>query len=123
MSATIAADNVVVALYFAFLFFLSTSGETGKFSSKMTNDEMVVEENFFSTGSEPSLSEEIILPNEKKQKPITTSSIAYSIATASCLVTFGGILTQAIFPSLSSRWHLPLSYLDGFNVSAAQELP
>jgi len=96
VSAAIAADNVVVAIYFAFLFYLATSGESGK---NITDDrgKLTTETNM----SEPSLSEEISIPNEEN-KTITTSSIAYSIATASCLVTLGGVLTNAICPSLSS---------------------
>ena len=92
VSAAIAADNVVVALYFAFLFYLAKSGKAGEYDTKS-----VV------TVPEPSLSEEIALPDEEEKKsPITTSSIAYSIATASCLVTVGSAITAALCPGLSS---------------------
>ena len=95
VSAAIAADNVVVALYFAFLFYLATAGE-GE-----TNNTDTTTANIQSTKLEPSLSEEIILPNEE-QVPITISSIAYSLATSSILVSVGSTITSAICPNLSS---------------------
>lgn len=96
VSAAIAADNVVVALYFAFLFYLATVGEGTR--DNLNNESKA---NVSSTISDNSLSEEIVIPDEKPL-PITTSSIAYSLATASCLVTVGGWLTSAICPTLSS---------------------
>lgn len=97
VSAAIAADNVVVAVYFAFLFYLAVSGEAGQYGTKPKNsaDSGV-------SNSKSSLSEEIALPDEEDQVPITTSSIAYSIAIASCLVTFGSAITAAVCPGLSS---------------------
>ena len=73
VSAAIAADNVVVALYFAFLFYLAKPGEDGICTSKSANDEKKVATN---NNSEPSLSEEIILPGKEEKVPITISSIA-----------------------------------------------
>ena len=104
VSAAIAADNVVVALYFAFLFYLSKPGEESEktvdnSNSKTANDDKEIATN---NNSEPSLSEEIILPGEEVKVPITISSIAYSIATASCLVTLGSAITSAVCPNLSS---------------------
>eukprot|EP01082_Thalassiosira_pseudonana_P015342 g13852.t1 g13852 contig9:599288-600661(-) len=96
VSAAIAADNVVVALYFAFLFYLATVGEGTR--DNLNNESKA---NVSSTISDNALSEEIVIPDEKPL-PITTSSIAYSLATASCLVTVGGWLTSAICPTLSS---------------------
>lgn len=101
VSAAIAADNVVVALYFAFLFYLATPGGSEVINKEEDDSNYRIETNMASKEFEPSLSEEIVIPNEQ-QKPITTSSIAYSIATASCIVTLGEMLTQAICPSLSS---------------------
>jgi len=98
VSAAIAADNVVVALYFAFLFYMATAGEAEKSDNKTANEKDAV----VSTNLESSLSEEIVFPDEEEQIPITTSSIAYSIATASCLVTLGSAITAAICPNLSS---------------------
>lgn len=96
VSAVIAADNVVVALYFAFLFYLAIPG---------TNDDSSDTElkpNLGRYDGTLPLSEEIALPNEKNAQSITTSTIAYSMATASCLVTVGTMLTQAMCPTLSS---------------------
>lgn len=97
VSAAIAADNVVVALYFAFLFYLAKPGVAEKSDNETEEDKS---DNY--TVESSSLSEEIVLPNEEKQIPITTSSIAYSIATASCLVTLGSAITAAVCPGLSS---------------------
>eukprot|EP00804_Cyclotella_cryptica_P006315 CCRYP_010158-RB/>CCRYP_010158-RB protein AED:0.21 eAED:0.21 QI:192/1/1/1/0.75/0.4/5/1381/520 len=96
VSAAIAADNVVVALYFAFLFYLATPGTNNDSSdAELTS-------NIGKAGDTIPLGEEIVIPNGKNPQPITTSTIAYSMATASCLVTVGTMLTQAICPSLSS---------------------
>lgn len=92
VSAAIAADNIVVALYFAVLFYLSKPGEPNNdaTTSKEETESMNI----------PSLGDEIIVVAEEEE--ITTSSIAYSLASASVLVTIGGIMTRAICPSLSS---------------------
>lgn len=94
-SAAIAADNVVVALYFAFLFWMAIAGKPDDIHDK-TQDSIA------STTLEFSLGEEIHLPTNGDPKAITTASIAYSIATASCLVTIGSAITAAICPNLSS---------------------
>lgn len=95
VSAAIAADNVVVALYFALLFYLAKSGENGDTTtiSSTSEEEML---------NLPSLGDDVVVTNGETPKPITTSSIAYSIASASCLVTIGDMLTRAICPTLSS---------------------
>jgi len=95
VSAAIAADNVVVALYFALLFYLAKAGEseTGAKISSSSKEE---------TLNLPSLGDDIVVANGETPNQITTSSIAYSIASASCLVTIGELLTRAICPSLSS---------------------
>ena len=96
VSAAIAADNVVVALYFALLFYLAKPGdENGDATISSSSKEETLQL--------PSLGDDIVVvANEETQYPITTSSIAYSIASASCLVTIGEMLTRAICPSLSS---------------------
>ena len=94
VSAAIAADNVVVALYFAFLFYMAVAGEPEVHANETANDKDTI--------MESSLGEEINLPNAGKPMSITTSSIAYSIATASCLVSIGSAITGAICPNLSS---------------------
>lgn len=96
VSAAIAADNVVVALYFAFLFYLAVPGEA---NNATTDDKSTA---IVSSETDSALSEEIIIPNDEKPVPITTSSIAYSIATASCLVTLGSAITAVLCPTLSS---------------------
>ena len=88
MGAAIAADNVIVALYFALLFYLATPGvNTELDTTKQINN---------------NLEEEIEIPGKTSPQPITTATIAYSMATASCLMVVGGLLTQAICPSISS---------------------
>lgn len=94
VSAAIAADNVVVALYFALLFYLSQPCKNG--------DATIISSSKEETFNLPSLGDDVDDTNDDKQNPITTSSIAYSVASASCLVTIGGMLTRAICPSLSS---------------------
>ena len=95
VSSAIAADNVVVALYFAFLFFLSTAGGTNK-DGKPTASSGV---DTIPTLKSPSGEEVITLPDEEI---ITPSSIAYSVATASCLVSIGSAMTAALCPNLSA---------------------
>jgi len=100
-SAAIAADNVVVALYFAFLFWMAIAGKPDDVRDKMKKSNG--EDSIVSTTMlESSLGEEISLPTNGEPTPITTSSITYSIATASCLVTIGSAITAAICPNLSS---------------------
>lgn len=94
VSAAIAADNVVVALYFALLFYLAKSGENGDTTKSSASEE--------ETLNLPSLGDDVVVANGEIPNPITTSSIAYSIASASCLVTIGDMLTRAICPSLSN---------------------
>lgn len=94
VSAAIAADNVVVALYFALLFYLAKAGENGDATIPSSSKE--------ETLNLPSLGDDVVVANGETPNPITTSSIAYSIASASCLVTIGDMLTRAICPSLSS---------------------
>ena len=88
VGAAIAADNVIVALYFAYLFYLAAPGS--KTSTKTDTNEKLDQ-----------LEEEMGVPGEKTQR-ITASTIAYSISTASCLVTVGSMLTKAVCPSISS---------------------
>ena len=90
VGAAIAADNVIVALYFAFLFYLATPGKSTSIESSAAID------------TENKLDDEIELPGDKQQSIITASTISYSMATASCLVTVGSMLTKALCPSISS---------------------
>jgi len=95
VSAAIAADNVVVALYFALLFSLATEGEGNETETNDNdalsnlNDESGVivrdPENASNSGGD-----------------ITMPSIAMSLTVASCIVTVGKLLTKALFPSTSA---------------------
>jgi len=89
VSSAIAADNVVVALYFAFLFYLATADDAETSSSDRDAN----------SASKSSVSEK---STSIDKESITTSTIAYSVATASCLVTVGSAITEAICPNLSS---------------------
>jgi uncharacterized membrane protein len=96
VSTAIAADNVVAALYFAFLFYLATP--------VMNNDSSNTEIKPNIGGSDGTipLRDEIVLLDEKNPQTITTSRIGYSMAMAFCLVTMGMMLTQAVCSLLSS---------------------
>lgn len=88
MSAAIAADNVVVALYFAFLFYLAVPGED--------KSETVVTEQTTSSALED------MQENRDGNEVMTMQSLAVSIAVASCLVTIGKVVTGAILPTGTS---------------------
>ena len=90
VSAAIAADNVVVALYFAFLFYLAKPGET------TSRDQHV------------QLSTDVTDPESisAADGEITLSSLGVALSVSSCLVTLGGILARNFFPGTSS---LPLT--------------
>lgn len=90
VSAAIAADNVVVALYFAALFALAKPG----------NDSEEVDES----------SVEVAIVTEEqgvKGPRITLSSIAASFSTSAVLVTIGKFLTSRFLPAGTSA--LPLT--------------
>lgn len=95
VSAAIAADNVVVAIYFAFLFYISKSGEREADKVAKENDKAA------STISDP---EDV---NNSESGSITLPSLAISLSISSLLVTLGRILTKAFLPSGTSS--LPLA--------------
>lgn len=88
VSAAIAADNVVVALYFAFLFFISKPGEAVGVA-----DEVVIKETDLTDPEDV---------NSQRGTPITFSSLGMAVSVASCLVTCGRMLTKILFPGTSS---------------------
>jgi len=93
VSAAIAADNVVVALYFALLFSLATEGEDEE------EEKSSVQSN---VNDEPSA---IVRDPENVSNSggdITMPSIAMSLTVASCIVTVGKLLTTALFPATSA---------------------
>lgn len=77
ISASIAADNVAVSLYFALLFFLAKAGD-----------------NTFVSGNTSSYDDE--------SDAITLSSIGWSFSISSSLVLLGSIMTKKMFPGTSS---------------------
>lgn len=104
MSAAIAADNIVVALYFALLFALSPTGEAATVdASKDVTTDVVDPESVESVTS----------------NCISLSSLAVAISTSSLLVTVGGILSRALLPQGTSA--LPLTSL--LTVAAATAFP
>ena len=87
VSAAIAADNIVVALYFTLLFVLAKEDTKG------------------GSGDVVEAAEDTKV--ETSSSPITLSTIAVSLATSAALVTGGKALTRAILPMGTSA--LPLT--------------
>jgi len=106
ISASIAADNVVVALYFALLFSLAKEGE-GSLPSMSSSTSVSISNGAEQQDGSNDLDLEVRDPENVSNSggSITMPSIAISLAVASCLVTVGKIMTRAFFPSTSS---LPL---------------
>ena len=94
ISASIAADNIAVSLYFALLFFLA---KENKHSLNNSNNQDV---------------------SLQAQDSISLSSIGWSFTTSSVLVLLGSELTKLLFPSTSS---LPL--ISVLSVMAATAFP
>ena len=95
----VAADNVVVALYFAFLFSISKPGEM----TEENNDDAKVPTLL---GTNDTIAELAVEQTGSRKSSITLPSIAISISVASTLVSLGRILTKAILPAGTSS--LPL---------------
>lgn len=117
---TVAADNVVVALYFAFLFSIAKPGEdqatTASALSPEESDSPVDKEDYVE--EKPTIAE---LKIEQGQgfSSITASSIAISLSIGSSLVTAGSLLTKMMLPSGTSA--LPL--ISTLTVLAATTFP
>ena len=99
VSAAIAADNVVVAIYFAFLFYISKAGEPDA-------EEMQAESSSSEGQTDTAPIAELAVEQEKDGSSITLSTLGISVSVAASLVTVGGILTKAILPAGTSS--LPL---------------
>lgn len=97
VSAAIAADNVVVALYFAFLFSIAKQGTPADAPPAEDGKEIVVTDPGDIGSADDGLDD----------STITLSSLGMALSVASCLVTAGGILTNAILPAGTSS--LPLT--------------
>jgi uncharacterized membrane protein len=86
ISAAIAADNVVIALYFGMLFSLAKAADES--DSDSDNEKLEIDvrdpEDVNAVGSD-----------------MTMPSIATSITVASCLVIAGKLLTTALLPTMS----------------------
>lgn len=120
VSAAIAADNVVVALYFGFLFGISEAGPIGDASalSSGAGDAVAPQVDIGVEGEyDVSVSSlravdtdaekadgKVVAPSENA---ISLPTLGIAISTASALVTAGGILTKAILPAGTSS--LPLT--------------
>lgn len=121
VSAAIAADNVVVALYFALLFALSGPpdddslyNETNRTTvDEQTTEVSIVSENEF--GLQEFGKEKV----ERQEAGITLPTLAVAISVASSLVTAGGLLTRLLLPSGTSA--LPLTSV--LTVAAATMAP
>ena len=92
VSAAIAADNVVVALYFAFLFYMSKEGEEA-------NDD---KNELQSTASLSVVDPESVSDTDDIGSGINLSTLAISISVASTLVAAGRGLTSCILPTGTS---------------------
>jgi uncharacterized membrane protein len=132
VSAAIAADNVVVALYFAFLFAISKAGEdslainntpTSATSAPAVVDGSVDGEFEIALVSSPDKVDGAVSSKGdatfSRPSEITLSSIGIALATSSALVTAGGLLTKALLP----RGVSPLPVTSVLTVAAATVFP
>ena len=100
VSAAIAADNVVVALYFAFLFSIAKPGGDG-----MDEEAAPISGTTSISVTDP---EDVGSADaDLGDNAITLASLGTALSVASCLVTLGGVLTKAILPTGTSS--LPLT--------------
>lgn len=118
VSAAIAADNVVVALYFALLFALAKpSGDESTFAEddvvkiESELDYAVIDKKAQKTATNDST------PTDRNS--ITLSTLSTAISVAASLVTVGQIVTRAVLPPGTSA--LPLTSV--FTVVAATAAP
>ena len=122
VSAAIAADNVVVALYFAFLFYLSVPGEADEASvvSHDTNEEEENNDDNDNDNSDTDLVVDVADPEDiSKSEGITFATFATALSVASVLVTVGGIITRTLLPAGVS----PLPVTSALTVAAATVFP
>eukprot|EP00568_Trieres_chinensis_P006029 CAMPEP_0183300422 /NCGR_PEP_ID=MMETSP0160_2-20130417/6859_1 /TAXON_ID=2839 ORGANISM="Odontella Sinensis, Strain Grunow 1884" /NCGR_SAMPLE_ID=MMETSP0160_2 /ASSEMBLY_ACC=CAM_ASM_000250 /LENGTH=363 /DNA_ID=CAMNT_0025462839 /DNA_START=472 /DNA_END=1563 /DNA_ORIENTATION=- len=105
VSAAIAADNIVVAFYFAFLFYLAKSGEE-ETESVMINPSDTFSNRTVTLPSDPENMSVEDSKRETREDKISLPTLGISMAVSSSLVTLGGILTRLLLPGTSS---LPLT--------------
>jgi uncharacterized membrane protein len=111
---TVAADNVVVALYFAFLFAIAKPGEPDSVIAPVDN-KLVLDD----TSSQQGTIGEAQVEDDTSPSSITLATLGISISVASTLVTAGSILTKLVLPSGTSS--LPL--ISALTVVAATAFP
>eukprot|EP00587_Corethron_hystrix_P000198 CAMPEP_0113301360 /NCGR_PEP_ID=MMETSP0010_2-20120614/2621_1 /TAXON_ID=216773 ORGANISM="Corethron hystrix, Strain 308" /NCGR_SAMPLE_ID=MMETSP0010_2 /ASSEMBLY_ACC=CAM_ASM_000155 /LENGTH=376 /DNA_ID=CAMNT_0000154969 /DNA_START=539 /DNA_END=1669 /DNA_ORIENTATION=+ /assembly_acc=CAM_ASM_000155 len=112
VSAAIAADNLVIALYFAFLFTISRAGETGQLLSSEFSQEsftgadtdVVSAKSLISSKDDESSS---LSTNAEKDIDLTKLSLSFAVATV--LVCVGENLTKKFLPKGISS--IPLTSL------------
>ena len=98
ITAAIAADNIVVALYFAFLFSISKSGmEQSELQSSLLSSGTMKR-----TNSMNPVDAEDLSSDSNGTSNITLSTLCSSITVSSILVHVGGILTKSFLPSRTS---------------------
>jgi uncharacterized membrane protein len=107
VAAAIAADNVVVALYFAFLFSIAKPGEDNELTDSPQSTAIGKAGEAGGKDSEAvSIAEMKIEQEYGAPSSITASSIAMSLSVGSTLVTAGSLLTKLMLPVGTSS--LPL---------------
>lgn len=114
VSAAIAADNMVVAIYFAILFALAK--ETTPFLNESIKN-VKVESDFEYSIVDDDPEESTNSPRESSQMDLPSVAIALSVSAS--LVTVGGILTKLVLPKGTSS--LPLT--SALTVAAATVFP
>ncbi|KAG7354584.1 DUF819 domain containing protein [Nitzschia inconspicua] len=122
VAAAIAADNIVVALYFAFLFSIAKPGEDNIISDTKTTTTTTTTTTTLEDELSPTTTgtiAELKVEQNKATSSITLSTLAISLSIASSLVTAGSLLTKSILPSGTSS--LPL--ISTLTVLAATAFP
>jgi uncharacterized membrane protein len=100
-TTTVAADNVVVALYFAFLFSIAKAGEDDQSESTSTKQDPVVDDEV-----PAGTISELAVEQQDGTSSITLPTLAISMSIASTLVSAGTLLTRTLLPAGTSS--LPL---------------
>ena len=120
----VAADNVVVALYFAFLFSIAKSGEDDTATTKDSTQSASTKDNSGDDIDETqdqkvATISEVAVEDEKSPSTITLSTLAISVSVASSIVCAGSALTKVLLPAGTSS--LPL--ISALTVVAATLFP
>ncbi len=98
VSAAIAADNVVVAAYFALLFYLAVPGK-GKDASSSS----IIAGDISNQSTKNVLKhDDETTVMDQEESSMSMQSISVSMTVASCIVTLGKLLTRAYLPKGTS---------------------